>query len=831
MTSPQQPVVYLAPSAPIVLDVSPTSPTSLAMTTGGSAGAVTSVNGQTGAVTVSALSNPMTTLGDTIYGGTAGVPTRLAGDTSNVRKFLRELSVAGVAQVPAWDTLQAADVPLLGIPQGGTGLASLTAYALLAGGTTSTGALQQVSGLGTSGQVLTSNGVAALPTWQAASGGGFSNPMTTLGDMIYENSTPAAARLAGSTSATKNFLTQTGTGSVSAAPAWGTLAAADLPAATGGAQGAIQLAGDLGGTAASPQVVGTHLASPLPIVQGGTGSATRNFAGLLTPTAAKTGAYTAAAGDFVPCDTTTAAFTVTLPTAPADLTVIGVKLIKQGGTSAVTVAAGGTDVFNIASGATSVALALLNQGVLLQYKSSSAIWYVFADDLTLAQLDGRYVASVTAADTSVVVGGTAAAPTVRTNTLDVIAAQHPPAADWSNNSHKITSLANGGAAQDAAAWGQTVSGILTTLGDLVYENSTPAPARLAGNISATKNFLTQTGTGSVSAVPAWGTIAAGDLPGATTSVQGAVILDGTASDIKPTSTAAAAGSRGQAADASHVHVQNYGGVFGDGSDGSATFDGTTTVIGLVPASNVYTMVRDIFCTSITINSGVTLKTGGYRIFCAGTVTNNGTIGIGGNAGGATGTAGGSGPGGTLGGGKAGGAGATGNGSAGTNAATSPGCGAGGAGGGSGANTGGGGGTSGNSANTFFYRTQPGGVSFISAGALSAYQGAAGGGGGAGDGTNSGGGGGGGGPNIMIAAYTVNNGSGSILANGGAGGTPTAGNTGGGGGGGGGVIIVYTLSAWTAGTTNVAGGAAGGHAGTGVSGNAGNNGTVLNVVII
>ncbi len=64
------------------------------------------------------------------------------------------------------------------------------------------------------------------------------------------------------------------------------------------------------------------------------------------------------------------------------------------------------------------------------------------------------VTSVTAADTSVVVGGTATDPTIRTNTLDVIAADHPPAANWSNNSHKITSLSNGSSAQDAAAFGQ-----------------------------------------------------------------------------------------------------------------------------------------------------------------------------------------------------------------------------------------------------------------------------------------------------------------------------------------------------------------------------------------
>lgn len=52
---------------------------------------------------------------------------------------------------------------------GGTGVASTTAYAVLCGGTTSTGALQSVASVGTSGQVLTSNGAGALPTFQAAS--------------------------------------------------------------------------------------------------------------------------------------------------------------------------------------------------------------------------------------------------------------------------------------------------------------------------------------------------------------------------------------------------------------------------------------------------------------------------------------------------------------------------------------------------------------------------------------------------------------------------------------------------------------------------------------
>lgn len=59
-------------------------------------------------------------------------------------------------------------------------------------------------------------------------GGGFTNPMTTLGDIIYEDVTPAAARLAGNITAVKQFLSQTGTGSVSAVPAWSTITESDV---------------------------------------------------------------------------------------------------------------------------------------------------------------------------------------------------------------------------------------------------------------------------------------------------------------------------------------------------------------------------------------------------------------------------------------------------------------------------------------------------------------------------------------------------------------------------------------------------------------------------
>jgi hypothetical protein len=77
----------------------------------------------------------------------------------------------------------------LTVANGGTGDATLTAYSVLTGGTTSTGAVQSVSGVGTTGQVLTSNGASTLPTWQTPSATGITaltgdvvtNPATLLG--------------------------------------------------------------------------------------------------------------------------------------------------------------------------------------------------------------------------------------------------------------------------------------------------------------------------------------------------------------------------------------------------------------------------------------------------------------------------------------------------------------------------------------------------------------------------------------------------------------------------------------------------------------------------
>jgi len=77
-------------------------------------GTLAITNGGTGQTTAGAAFNalsPMTTLGDLIYGGAAGAGTRLAGNTTTTRKFLRQTGDGVASSAPAWDTITAADVP------------------------------------------------------------------------------------------------------------------------------------------------------------------------------------------------------------------------------------------------------------------------------------------------------------------------------------------------------------------------------------------------------------------------------------------------------------------------------------------------------------------------------------------------------------------------------------------------------------------------------------------------------------------------------------------------------------------------------------------------
>jgi hypothetical protein len=134
----------------------------------------------------------------------------------------------------------------LPVANGGTGVASTTAYAVLCGGTTTTDPFQAIASVGTAAQVLTSNGAGALPTFQTPAAGGTVIPSgtvmlfaqtaaptgftknTTTGDNSALRVVTGTASTGGSVGFTTAFASQTPTGSVSISTVSGSAGATTL---------------------------------------------------------------------------------------------------------------------------------------------------------------------------------------------------------------------------------------------------------------------------------------------------------------------------------------------------------------------------------------------------------------------------------------------------------------------------------------------------------------------------------------------------------------------------------------------------------------------------
>lgn len=115
---------------------------------------------------------------------------------------------AGLAQLSAGGALN--------IDGQGTAAMTITGITEWAFGTTD---ITNVSGFGNSGDIFTSNGIGSGTSWVSASALGLlTNPMTTLGDIIYGGSSGVPTRLAGNTTTAMKFYASTGTGSAATAP-------------------------------------------------------------------------------------------------------------------------------------------------------------------------------------------------------------------------------------------------------------------------------------------------------------------------------------------------------------------------------------------------------------------------------------------------------------------------------------------------------------------------------------------------------------------------------------------------------------------------------------
>lgn len=128
------------------------------------------------------------------------------------------------------------------------------------------------------------------------------------------------------------------------------------------------------GTPADGSVTAAKLASDVASAIGG------------SITATKTSAYTAAPGQTVPVDASSAAVTITLPAATRSGDRVVVKKVDSS-TNAVTIARAGSDVINTSS--TSLSLIFQHQSTVLR-SSGAGVWLVEAGDLPNSALASTY---------------------------------------------------------------------------------------------------------------------------------------------------------------------------------------------------------------------------------------------------------------------------------------------------------------------------------------------------------------------------------------------------------------------------------------------------------
>lgn len=304
----------------------------------------------------------------------------------------------------------------------------------------------------------------------------------------------------------------------------------------GSSGGGVQIGGDLTGTNTAPLVQSTHLASPLPLAQGGTSAGdaagARTALGLgsaATQSAAAFDAAGAASAALASAQASAAATYLPLAggTLTGPLTLASALPVTQGGTGSATrqgainaltgTQSAGTylrsDGTNAAlTGIQAADVPVLNQDTTGTAGNVSGVVAIAhggsgqstqqgaINALTGTQVAGRYLRS-DGTNASLAAIQAADVPTLNQSTTGTAAGLSSTLA-----------IGSGGTGQTTAAAAYNALSPMTTLGDLEYESGANSAGRLAGNTSATKNFLTQTGTGTASAPPAWGTIAASDLP-------------------------------------------------------------------------------------------------------------------------------------------------------------------------------------------------------------------------------------------------------------------------------------------------------------------------------
>lgn len=307
----------------------------------------------------------------------------------------------------------------LAVGRGGTGFASATAYAVLCGGTTTTGAFQSIASVGTSGQVLTSNGAGALPTFQAG-GTGTVNSGTS-GQLAYYASTgTAVSGLTTGTGVTTALGVNTGSagafvvnGGALGTPSSGTLTnATGLPLTTG-ITASFSNGGMVYSGASALAILAASGSANKPLLSGGAGTPAWSAGTLLlTGQLQTTGNFTTSGNQSLTLDLT-GSTTVTLPTSGT--------LATNPATTYAVVCAGTTS-----SGPLQVVSGVGTTGQVLTSNGASALptWQAAtgsgtvnsgtANQLAYYASTGATVSGLTTANSSVLVTSSGGVPSLST---------------------------------------------------------------------------------------------------------------------------------------------------------------------------------------------------------------------------------------------------------------------------------------------------------------------------------------------------------------------------------------------------------------------------------
>lgn len=395
--------------------------------------------------------NKTTLLGSIPYQSDTDTTSLLSPNVNWAPKFLSQSGDGTNGKAPAWSSLSLMDIG--GVNQGG----------ILYGGASYPYSTQP----GTVGQLLASGGTSS-PTWTTPSSltvglatslvGG--NGTTLLGSIPYQSGTDTTSLLSPNTSSTIKFLSQTGTGTNGAAPVWSTLTSSNITTALGFTP--YNSTNPNGYTSNTGTVTSVGMSVPTGLSVSGS-----------PVTASGTLAVTFSAGYSIPTTASQTQWDSAYSNRISSLTTTG-----SSGSA--------TLVSNTLNVPTYTLSGLGGQPLSTNLTSLSGLTYSSASFVKMTS-SGTFsldTATYLTANQTITLSGdvSGSGATSISVTLGTVAV--------SKGGTNITSY---------------------TLGDILYCSASNVLSKLAGNITSGKQFLSQTGTGTVSAAPAWASLASSDV--------------------------------------------------------------------------------------------------------------------------------------------------------------------------------------------------------------------------------------------------------------------------------------------------------------------------------